>query len=304
MSKNESLRHVKVPLTARLLRFGFQFGGAVFPTFFGKLAYRYFSHPRKRAKHKYNDDVLDSAQVADFQFNTLNIKYYRWGNPDHPLIVLIHGWESRGTALRGFVKPFLEQGYQVATFDAPAHGDSEGEAVNMPIYANCIGAFFQKVGVPHGIIAHSFGGNSTMYYLSRISPETTLNRIVLVAAPSNIYKVLDDVAVLMHLAEAAKNKFFAKIETLINMPLKDCQVDKLSKQAKIGRLMLVHDDADKIVPFADSLAYHAAHSTSVLLNAKDMGHFNLMKKQEIKSEIVNFITSGYSPEHRSGLSGL
>ncbi len=291
MEKNKKKEQVKIPFIAKFLRFGFKYGGIVFPSFFGKLAYRFFSQPRKRAKHKVIDDTLRTAQVTDFQYNTLTLKSYRWGNPAHPLVLLVHGWESRGTALKGFVQPLLEQGFQVATFDAPAHGDSEGKQANMPIYANAIGLFIKQMGVPHSIIAHSFGGNSTMFYLSFLNKTIHINKVVLVAAPSNIYRVLDDASNFMQLAEAAKMKFFKIIESYINMPLEQCHVANFCKDINIGQLMLVHDEMDKIVPFEDSVAYHNAIPNSVLLNAKDLGHFKLMKKKEIKEKIVGFITA-------------
>jgi predicted alpha/beta hydrolase family esterase len=291
MKKSQNIKQVKIPFVAKFIRLGFKYGGAIFPNYFGKLAYRFFSQPRKRAKHKVIDEILTAAQVSDFQYDTLTLKTYRWGNPEHPLVVLIHGWESRGTALKGFVPPLLEQGFQVATFDAPAHGDSEGNAANMPIYAKAIGLFFDKIGIPHAAIAHSFGGNSLMFYLSHLNKNTAIEKVILVAAPSNIYRVLDDASNFMHLADAAKAKFFAIIEGYINMPLEQCHVANFCKDINIGQLMLVHDEMDKIVPFEDSVAYHNAVPNSILVNAKDLGHFKLMKKKEIKEKIVTFIVA-------------
>jgi pimeloyl-ACP methyl ester carboxylesterase len=290
MKKNQSIKQVKIPFLAKFIRLGFKYGGAIFPTYFGKLAYRFFSQPRKRAKHKVIDEVLMAAQVSDFQYNTLNLKIYRWGNPEHPMVVLIHGWESRGTALKGFVPMLLEQGFQVATFDAPAHGDSEGKAANMPIYAGAINLFFEKFGTPHAAIAHSFGGNSLMFCVSNLNRNISIPKVVLVAAPSNIYRVLDDASNFMHLANAAKLAFFEIIEGYIKMPLAECHVASFCKDINIGQLMLVHDELDKIVPFEDSVAYHNAVPNSILVNAKDLGHFKLMKKKEIKDKIVGFIT--------------
>jgi predicted DCC family thiol-disulfide oxidoreductase YuxK len=83
-----------------LTRLVFQTIGQVFPTKMSELAYRIFATPRWRAQHLRTDAVIDSANKVDFIFRNFKVKLYEWGNPDDRIVLLAHGWESRGTALR------------------------------------------------------------------------------------------------------------------------------------------------------------------------------------------------------------
>ncbi len=41
-------------------------------------------------------------------------------------VLLVHGWDSRGSHLGAWVPPLLRAGVRVLAFDAPAHGDAPG----------------------------------------------------------------------------------------------------------------------------------------------------------------------------------
>ena len=125
------------------LRFGTL--GVLFPRAATEYAYKLFATPRSRAKHWKTDAIIDSAVVSDLMFDNLKIKIYEWGTGDK-IVLLVHGWESRGTALRMFVNPLLKSGFKIVTFDAPAHGDSEGEILNLPTNARMIAEVMKKFG--------------------------------------------------------------------------------------------------------------------------------------------------------------
>lgn len=50
---------------------------------------------------------------------------YYWG-VEGPKVLLAHGWESRASHFAQLIKTLVEQGFQVVGFDAPGHGDAEG----------------------------------------------------------------------------------------------------------------------------------------------------------------------------------
>ncbi len=58
----------------------FQTVGHLFPTFMAKQAYKIFSTPRWRAKHKQPDDLIRAAKIIDFSFEGHTIKLYEWAN--------------------------------------------------------------------------------------------------------------------------------------------------------------------------------------------------------------------------------
>jgi alpha-beta hydrolase superfamily lysophospholipase len=61
---------------------------------------------------------MEQAEVFEFMYKGKILKGYSWGTGKRNVV---HGWESRGTALRSFVPVLLEKGFRVVAFDAPAH---------------------------------------------------------------------------------------------------------------------------------------------------------------------------------------
>ena len=142
-------------LAFRLVRFGFQTLGRLFPQKAAEIAYKLFSTPRSRAKHRASDPILEQAHLFEVLYGKYILKGYEWGSGEKT-ILLVHGWESRGTALRTFVPALLKKGYKVVAMDGPAHGNSSGKSTNLPIFAGAVLAFIQQLGGVHGIITHSF----------------------------------------------------------------------------------------------------------------------------------------------------
>ena len=73
-------------------------------------------------------------------------------------ILLVHGWSGRGTQLVKFADALIAKGYSTVSFDAPAHGNSEGVSTNALEYAEMIQKVNELYGPVTGYIAHSFGG--------------------------------------------------------------------------------------------------------------------------------------------------
>ena len=52
-----------------------------------------------------------------------DIHYFRWGNPENPGLLLMHGFLAHARCF-AFIAPFLAQHYHVVAFDLSGMGDS------------------------------------------------------------------------------------------------------------------------------------------------------------------------------------
>src|SRR6185503_15435757 len=114
----------------------------------------------------------------------------RWGKG--PLVILVHGWNGRGSQLGGFVQPLVDAGFQVVAFDAPGHGGPRGASSSLVRFADAFDAvvdatrpFFQPLAA---VVAHSMGGAAVTYALSRraersADAELGSPRLVFIAPP-------------------------------------------------------------------------------------------------------------------------
>ncbi len=278
------------PFSMRMLRFGFATLGRLFPKPASKLAFRLFTTPRKRAQHKTTDAILEKASVFEFLYGQQMLKGYQWGTGERT-VLLVHGWESRGTALRAFVPLLLEKGFKVVAFDAPAHGDSGFKQTTLPHFSGAVRAIINRLDGVYGIIGHSFGGATTVFSMAVMDTAIQVERLVLVATPSNYRAMFQQFLNAINASSSVTRLFHDKISSILNFPFEEANVDKLFPRDRVGELLVVHDRNDPIVPFSQGEKIANSKPNSRLLISEGWGHFALMKNQEVIEKVSEFIAA-------------
>lgn len=285
---NPRIAHTHLPTAMRLIRFGFNTLGRIFPKKAGQIALNIFGTPRSRAQHKVSDDLIESAKVGDIIIDGMNIKTYEWG-VGKKTILLAHGWESRGTALRAFVPDLVQAGYKVIAFDAPAHGDSEGGRATLLSFAEVIGHVLCKNTPIHAIIAHSFGGPTSIYALAQLEPKLVIPKLVLIAAPSAISVPLNEAISMMNLPPKAARKFTLNLEKIVHSSIKELTVPLFAKDLKFDNVLIIHDQSDLIVPINSAIEHSKAFKNAQLLTTDGLGHYLMLKNNQVVKRVTDFI---------------
>jgi pimeloyl-ACP methyl ester carboxylesterase len=274
----------------RLARLGFQTIGRIFPTKMAELAYRIFATPRWRAQHLREDSIIQSAKKWDFIFRDFKVKVYEWGNPDARIVLLAHGWESRGTALRMYVKPLLAQGFRVVAFDSLGHGDSEGERNNLSTNAKLMAEIVKHYGGIYGCIGHSFGCSSLVYMLQHVDNQLVVERVVFLAVPHGIKKIVDDYFTFLKVPKQVQQVFYRTIENINSRPIEELDVATAHASVKVGKLLLVHDRFDDVTSLDAAERVVERWGNSHLIITEGYGHFRLAKNPDVIMRIVDFIS--------------
>lgn len=279
---------LQVPFKQRMVQWTFASLGRLGPGIAGRIAYRLFSTPRSRAKHKSSDPVLESARLFEVLYGGQILKAYEWGRGEQT-ILLVHGWESRGTALRSFVPALLEKGYRVVAFDGPAHGNSGGKRTNLPHFGGAIRAVINHLGGVHSIICHSFGGASTVFTLWSIEPKIKVEKLVLVAVPNDMRLVLKSAAKAMNLPPIVKRKFKSILESILGLPLETVKMENANGQINVADALIVHDKADDVVPFSSGQSLFEGWDNASMLVTEGYGHYRLMRQKPVIDRVAGFI---------------
>jgi len=93
-----------------------------------------------------------------------DIHYFRWGNPENPGLLLMHGFLAHARCF-GFIAPFLAEHYHVVAFDLSGMGDSGvRERYTDAVRAAEVEDVARATGMlDHAVkpivIAHSYGGH-------------------------------------------------------------------------------------------------------------------------------------------------
>lgn len=279
------------PFYLLFVKWAFAIFGRIFPKTAAKLAFQIFTTPRLRAVHKRTDEVIESARLFEVLYGKIILKGYEWGRGDRT-VLLVHGWESRGTALRSFVPGLVAAGFRVVAFDGPAHGNSGGKRTNLPDFAGAVRAVLNQIGSVHGIITHSFGGSTSVFALAHLDNSIEVEKLVLVAVPASTRKVVRDFAKLISLPKQAIQAMKDMIHQRLNgLHFHDTDLVESLEKAKVADVLVVHDKFDPSVSFESAEAIFEKFDHASLLVTQGQGHFYLMKHPEVVHRVINFMSA-------------
>lgn len=277
------------PKGIKIFQFAFGIFGRLFPKSAGKIAYRLFTTPQKRARHQVSDPILEKARLFEVLFEKHLLKCYAWGKGEST-ILLVHGWESRGTSMKSFVQPLVEKGFRVVTFDGPAHGNSGGTRTNIPHFAGAVNAVIHHLDEVHAIIAHSFGGPASIFGMRHLDPSISLEKLIFIGVPASSQNVFNQAVKMMNLPKKAAKQFYEILNTkLKGIPFEEADVYTAHGEIKVKETLIVHDKKDKIVPFSAARRIYDNWNNANLLISDGYGHYRLMKNPDLVKRVVDFI---------------
>ncbi|MGQ7945167.1 alpha/beta fold hydrolase [Flavobacterium sp. WC2509] len=248
------------------------------------LSYTLFTNPRVgRISNKDLPSVLQDTDKETFQHNEHQFQTYTWKGNDTK-ILLVHGWESN-SARWGKLLPYLQQsGSTIIAIDAPAHGQSSGVNFNVPLYTEFINKAVEKYQ-PTIIIGHSIGGAACIYH-QYLHPETSIQKMVILGAPSDLKTLLDNYIRMLSL----NPKMFTPLEKhyLKNFSIKldNFSGATLAKQIKIEGI-IAHDINDTIVAFEEGKKIAANWKNGRFITTNNLGHS--MHDDTLYKDIYDFL---------------
>jgi pimeloyl-ACP methyl ester carboxylesterase len=264
------------------IRIFFALAGRLSPSLAGRIAAWLFARPRKHARPERERALI--ARGAPLALSN-GLRATAWGAG--PIVLLVHGWEGRGAQLGALVDPLVAAGHRVIALDGPAHGDSTGRSTTGPEFAAALETVVRQVGPLAAVVAHSFGGFTSLLAISR---GLAAERLVIIAAPSSVPEVLDDFVRLIRLPRRAVPSMVAALESRVHAPMSSFDVASFAAAVKIP-VLVAHDADDKEVSYehgprlADLLGAR-------LLTTTGHGHRRILFAPEVVRAIVDFVGEG------------
>jgi pimeloyl-ACP methyl ester carboxylesterase len=263
------------------------------PGLAGRWAARlFFTPPRERPRRSAREwpEAVAPASQFEVPLGPARLAAWRWGAG--PAVLLVHGWGSRGRHLAPFIRPLLDAGCSVVTFDAPAHGDSPGTRTTMPQMAAAIGAVASSAGPLHGLIAHSIGGPAaTLAFRDGLRVE----RAVFLAPAASPEEYTRTFAGRLALGPRTLGIMRARIERRIGMRWAELEVPHLARGLAVA-LLLVHDEDDADVSWGESARIAEAWPGAVHVSTRGLGHRRILRDPQVVARAVAFVAgSGERP---------
>lgn len=243
-----------------------------------------FLTPPRKLPSESEQALLAQASLFSVPFGSIDINAFSWGTG--ATILLVHGWGGYGLQMSGFVEPLLQAGYRVLAFDAPAHGSTKGLQTNGLELARSIAAVARHQAPITGVIAHSFGANSTTLALSE--GMRVCKAIYLGAACSllNTTKVFARRAKLSIEVQAALQSLFE--ERFSRDIWQRLAIDRNIRNLSIPAL-LFHDRQDREVSIEESQTIARVWSDAQLVETSGLGHRRILHNEQVVQQAVDFL---------------
>jgi pimeloyl-ACP methyl ester carboxylesterase len=260
------------------------------------VAERLFTSPQRYPRPPREREVLETGrpfevevalQAPRWKGRSLRLAAWRWGQG--PAVLLVHGWEGRGSQLGAFVEPLVAAGLSVVAFDAPAHGDSPGSRAYLPDLADAVLAVAAASGRVHATISHSFGAAAVLLAHGRGGLDAPRN--VMIAPNVVLADSVRRFARLIGLDEADRPGFEQRVGVSAGVPLAALQLPVLAA-GRDAALLVVHDRDDRDVPFAQGEALAETWPGARLHATQGLGHHRILRDPAVIGAAVELVRDG------------
>jgi pimeloyl-ACP methyl ester carboxylesterase len=295
--KNRTIVRSRAAL--RLTRAALQTAYVVSEDLGTSLAERLFTSPRRHARPTRERQVLATARSLAIDVTLraphrdgahLTLAAWRWGTG--PNVLLVHGWEGRGSQLGAFVAPLVAAGMSVTAFDAPGHGDSPDHRLYLTDLADSIADVAAHVGPLHGIVAHSFGAAAVLLAHARAGVQAPRN--VLVAPNVLIDDSLQRFARTVGLDDADRAALEHRIAEHTATPLESLALERLAR-TRDAALLVIHDRDDREVSFEHCVRLAATWPNAQLIATQGLGHRRILRDPAVLAASAEAMQQGLCP---------
>jgi pimeloyl-ACP methyl ester carboxylesterase len=255
-------------------------------------AFQLFCTPFAKTKRK---EEPKNAEALQFTLNNKTVKGHRWNHPptgpcgQQKKALILHGFSSSAHKFDRYVAPLIKKGYEVLSFDAPAHGDSEGTTTNAVEYSDMIKKVMELYGPINSFIAHSFGGIALSLAMENI-PHDEQTKIVFIAPATETTSAVDGAFAMLDIKDKAVRKEFDQL--IFEMSGHNTEWFSIRRAVNNipAQILWIHDEDDDITPLSDALKVKADnHSNINFVITKGLGHRKIYHDAEVKKAIINFM---------------
>ncbi len=289
LSNNHFKETPKEPLQLKMIRGMFKTLSAVSPKIASEMAFNFFATPRKVPATPFPQDLIKQASELYLPAAGRKIKIYSWGFHG-PKVLLVHGWESQSSTYRNMIPQLLEYGFSVVAFDAPAHGQSSGKKVTMPMYAEAIKAvtdYYKFDGGIQYIVGHSFGGITSGFAIAEY--DIPVKKLVMISMPTNVRRLVKEFCEFLSISPKVEAKMIDKIQRFTRRGIEEYSLLKFKDRIKVKDILVIHDVQDDKVSYKHFEQLHESWSEPKYITTSSLGHNKTIKDPEMVGRISNFL---------------
>jgi pimeloyl-ACP methyl ester carboxylesterase len=252
-----------------------------------------FCHPCRARIAPEEIAVFQEAHPFRIRAQGFELQAWSWG--DGPTVLLHHGWNGRAAHMAALVRPLLEAGFSVVTYDAPAHGDSPGRITSAPELARVLKEVAAELCGIHSVVAHSIGGAAT---LLAVRAGLRIERAVLLATPSDLRGFIDLFGEHLGLDTRTRGGMARRVADRFGIEWDEMTVESWARRSR-PPLLVVHDRYDPVVPWSHGAEICSSWENAELLTTTGLGHRGVRRDPKIIARAVSFLRAADLPARSS-----
>ncbi|WP_333876140.1 alpha/beta fold hydrolase [Flavobacterium sp.] len=251
-----------------------------------RFAARLFTTPIKHKTPKREWHMENNSLTTSLLIPKLNkkIRVYCYGE-SKKRVLLVHGWSGRGTQLVKIADMLVNMGYQTVSFDAPAHGKSEGKTTIMTEFIASILELEKQFGPFEFAVGHSLGG---MSILNAIRQNLQVKKAVIIGSGDVILDILEDFVKKLKLPVNYAGLLKAHFEKKFGEPMENYAAHLAAKEVKIP-VLIIHDKNDHEVDIKAAYNIHKYLENSKLIITEQLGHRKILGNEKVIDSIKEYL---------------
>lgn len=251
-----------------------------------KFAARIFTTPIKHKVPKREFEMNSKSSQKNIHVPAINknIVIYKYGQSDKK-ILLVHGWSGRGTQLFKIADELLQNGYSTISFDAPAHGKSEGKTTIMSEFIASILEIEKQFGPFEIAIGHSLGGMSV---LNAVKDGLKVNKAIIIGSGDVVQDILDEFVLKLKLKKEFSDRLKIYFEDQYQVKMDDFSAYRAAQEINIP-VLVIHDNDDPEVSVKAGIHIHENLKNGSLFLTDGLGHRKILGNQNVIKKILEFI---------------
>lgn len=271
-----------------------------------ELCYQFLTTPLPLVLEKEHQELAEQACDFLLAHRTRRIEGYaprhyvihHFGqahDPQAKKILIAHGWMSRAAYMIQLIRVLHEQGYEVYALDFPAHGDAKGLRLPWTDAVSVLHETINAQGPFYAAIGHSFGGAmllNTLNLASSQSPIWTLNalpeRVVLMAAPTNMRTPISKIARRFKLSRPAYMQFKKAINSRLNTKANLTSGNRFAHQCSVP-FLCIHGEQDTTIEPKESISFCNLYPHASLALVPDVDHVGILMDKRIGQLVNEFL---------------
>lgn len=202
-----------------------------------------------------------------------------------PAVLLVHGWQSQAADLLPLAKALAAAGCTVWAPDLPAHGQSGGARLSIPLAAQTLRTVQGLAGPFAAAVAHSYGGASLVHALAG---GLQAARVALLAPPTHYGHHARQAAQAAGLDEAGTARLLQRLTALTG---EDPDAIDMRRQAASLDLpaLLLHATDDPVVPARATQRVAEAWAGARWQALEGLGHFRILADPGVLQTVAQFV---------------